>query len=79
MNIIKGSNFNEILLKSFFDYDLKSYSVETNIGSDLTILIQKEQKKKLSKILTKIEKNKEDLGIVNFGISTSTLEEVFLK
>ena len=79
MNIIKGSSFNENLLKSFFDYDLKSYSVETNIGSDLTILIQKEHKKKLSKILNKIEKNKENLGIVNFGISTSTLEEIFLK
>jgi len=66
-------------LKSFLDYDLKSYSVETNIGSDLTILIPKEYKKKISKVLIKIEKNKEDLGVVNFGISTSTLEEVFLK
>jgi len=66
-------------LKSFLDYDLKSYSVETNIGSDLTILIPKEYKKKIPKVLIKIEKNKEDLGVVNFGISTSTLEEVFLK
>lgn len=66
-------------MKSFLDYDLKSYSVETNIGSDLTILIPKEYKKKIPKVLIKIEKNKEDLGVVNFGISTSTLEEVFLK
>jgi len=66
-------------LKSFLDYDLKSYSVETNIGSDLTILIPKEYKKKIPKVLIKIEKNKEDLGVVNFGISSSTLEEVFLK
>jgi hypothetical protein len=66
-------------LKSFLDYDLKSYSVETNIGSDLTILIPKEYKKKIPKVLIKIEKNKEDLGVVNFGISSSTLEDVFLK
>ena len=61
------------------DSELESYLIETNIGSELTIAISKEYGTKLSNLLDKLEKNKENLGIVNYAISSSTLEEVFLK
>ncbi len=53
--------------------------VESNIAREMCIAIPTELSACLPELLTYIEDNKKPLGIFNYGISSSTVEEVFLK
>lgn len=53
--------------------------IESNIAREMCIAIPTELNSSLPELLTYIEENKKTLGISNYGISSSTVEEVFLK
>lgn len=53
--------------------------VESNIGSELTYLLNEEDAFRFEPMLLQIESNLDDLGIGSYGISLTTLEEVFMK
>lgn len=52
---------------------------ESEIGTELTYLINDEHVEVFQEMLQEIEENSEQLELENFGISTSNLEEVMLK
>ena len=79
MNLLKNEYFNEDVLKSLLESEIDDYFIETNIGSEITVLIDKIYSSKLNNLLNKLEKYKVHVGIVSYGISTATLEEIFLK
>lgn len=51
----------------------------TAVGSEITFSLAEDEAYKFSKLFETIEKNTERLGVLNFGISISTIEEVFLR
>jgi ATP-binding cassette subfamily A (ABC1) protein 3 len=66
----------------FLDLILNSlgyYKLETNIASEITVGLLITAADKLPKLLDLIEQQKNTLGISGYGISSPTLEEVFLK
>lgn len=53
--------------------------VKSEVARELCISIPNELDSNLSKLLTFIESSLNKLGIIDYGISSSTVEEVFLK
>lgn len=53
--------------------------VDTNVGSELTYRLAEDQLHVFEDMLGDLETNAPALGILNYGISLTTLEEVFMK
>lgn len=51
----------------------------SNMAKELCFGVKQEFNSKLPQLLNNIEAKKKDIGVLNYGISTSTVEEVFLK
>ncbi len=75
----KTENFNESRLTGLFVNSAINYKIETNIAGEITIALPYESVEKLPSLLNLIEQQKEAIGISGYGISSSTIEEVFLQ
>jgi len=53
--------------------------VESNVGAELSFILPKEQSTKFEQLFADLEQNQDSLGTDSFGVSVTTLEEVFLK
>lgn len=53
--------------------------IETDIGSELTYLLKESYIPQFKDLLEDFENNSNELGISSFGVTLTTLEEVFLK
>lgn len=53
--------------------------MESNVGSELSYLLNEDQSPQFEAMLRDLENNGESLGVRSFGISLTTLEEVFMK
>jgi len=53
--------------------------LESNVGAELSFVLPKEQSGKFEQLFADLEENQDSLGIGSFGVSVTTLEEVFLK
>merc|ERR1712150_103348 len=85
-----GSGYRVTLTKSE-DFDRKIFenlvhssidqppNIISNMAQELSIGIKNTDRSKLPLLLNNIEAQKQNIGILNYGISTSTVEEVFLK
>uniref|UniRef100_A0A182MY51 ABC transporter domain-containing protein n=1 Tax=Anopheles dirus TaxID=7168 RepID=A0A182MY51_9DIPT len=58
---------------------IPSIQVESNVGSELSYLLQEEHSGGFQVMLEDLEKRGEELKICDFGISLTTLEEVFMR
>ncbi len=79
IRLVKQSDFDlqefQFQLSNFFN----DYKIETNAAAEICISVPFENMKILPNFLTKIETNKKNLKIDSYSISSSTIEEVFLK
>jgi len=66
-------------LRSLLELHLRAYHIETDIASEMTLALVADDSYILPALLDKIDENKSGLGVDTFGISSSTIEEVFLK
>jgi len=53
--------------------------LESNVGAELSFSLPKEQSATFETLFGDLEQNRDSLGIDSFGISVTTMEEVFLK
>ena len=53
--------------------------LESNVGAELSFVLPKEQSATFEQLFAHLEQNQDSLGIGSFGVSVTTLEEVFLK
>lgn len=49
------------------------------MGSELTYLLNEDQSSVFERMFRDLENNSEELGITSYGVSLTTLEEVFMK
>lgn len=52
---------------------------ESELGTELTYLLPKEESKKIAKLFKVIEGEQEEYGVESFGVSVTTMEEVFIR
>jgi ATP-binding cassette subfamily A (ABC1) protein 3 len=58
---------------------IPNLSVDQNIGSELSYLLNEDQSSVFEAMLSKLEENKNKLGLLSYGVSLTTMEEVFMK
>lgn len=58
---------------------VNSFVVESDIAAEMYVRIPFDQNDKLAELLKNIEDKKVELGIENYGISSPSIEEVFIK
>lgn len=79
IRIMKQADFDMKQLSAMIDNHLNDYKVETNVAAEVNVSVPFEKMKILPNLLSEIEKNKNRLKIDSYSISSSTIEEVFLK
>jgi len=58
---------------------VREVRLESNVGVELSFTLPKEQSAKFEHLFTDLENSQASLGIDSFGVSVTTLEEVFIK
>ena len=53
--------------------------LDSNVGAELSFVLPKERSAQFEQLFADLEQNQDSLGIGSFGVSVTTLEEVFLK
>ena len=79
LTVSKTEHFNEVAYLNLISQSLANYKIETNIAAEIKISLPYEAADKLPDLLTRVEVQKQAIGIATYGISSSTIEEVFLK
>lgn len=79
VKIVKNMKFNYAEFESLINTHLKEFSVETNVAAEMCVSFGFEKVKVLPEFLNQLEVEKELIGIDSYSVSSSTLEEVFLK
>ena len=79
MIIVKGQNFNLATTTDIIQGHEAESRMLTDAGAEVTFTLRKDQSTCFEQLLLELENRKDELGITTFGLSVTTLEEVFLK
>ena len=79
MTLVKGLNCTVSEIESLVNSFIPSAKKVTDIGMELSFILPLTEACVFPDLFDEIEDNKETLGIASFGISITTMEEVFLK
>lgn len=77
MDKIRNCDVNNVtaLLRKY----IPSIKVETNVGSELSYVLAENESEIFEQMLSDLENNSKKLGVNSYGISLTTMEEVFMK
>ncbi|XP_029725464.2 phospholipid-transporting ATPase ABCA3 [Aedes albopictus] len=76
---VKGPSCDRGLLCQILKNYIPDVRVETDIGSELSFVLKDSHIEVFQKMLEELEHRMEECGITSYGISRTTMEEVFLK
>ncbi|CAF4498656.1 unnamed protein product [Rotaria socialis] len=76
IKVVESKQFKD--LNTFILQEIPDATLREQIGSEVTYSLKHEQRQKFERLFKQIEVNKERLAIGNYGLSDTTLEEVFL-
>lgn len=76
---MKGQNCNVDSVTQLLHEFIPNVSVDQNIGSELSYLLSEDQSSVFEAMLSTLEENKSRLGLLSYGVSLTTMEEVFMK
>jgi ATP-binding cassette subfamily A (ABC1) protein 3 len=79
LTIAKSPEFNEDTFVKALNSQIDQNTIETNIAAEMCISLPFQMSSKLPGLLSNIESNKKAYGIDGYGISSPTIEEVFIK
>jgi ATP-binding cassette subfamily A (ABC1) protein 3 len=79
LTLSKGTGFEEDLFLAELSTIISAYHVESNISAEMRIQIPFEECEKLPAFLNQLEAKKVTLGINGYGVSSPSMEEVFVK
>ncbi|XP_007498288.2 phospholipid-transporting ATPase ABCA3-like isoform X3 [Monodelphis domestica] len=89
MSILTGAGYHMIIVKdSNCDVDkifniiqeyVPSATLESNTGAELSFILPKESTNRFEALFIRLENEQVDLGISSYGVSVTTMEEVFLR
>ncbi|XP_049868932.1 phospholipid-transporting ATPase ABCA3-like [Pectinophora gossypiella] len=79
LTIVKGDNCDVDQVTQFFKKYVPDIKENTNIGSELTYILTTEHVAKFPDMLKEFENVKDALLVSSYGLSVTSLEEVFMK
>ncbi|XP_043312515.1 phospholipid-transporting ATPase ABCA3-like [Cervus canadensis] len=66
-------------ISKMIKYHVPEARLESNVAAELSFILPKEYANRFKDLLTEMTDRQEELGIASFGISITTMEEVFIK
>lgn len=63
----------------FLQKHIPNLRVNQDIGSELSYTLYADQVKTFERMFQDLEMNKDNLGILSYGVSLTTMEEVFMR
>ena len=80
MTIVKTSDSTDVIpITNLVHLHIKEAKMETSAGSEVSYSLPHEKSQQFEKLFSEIETKKQKLGIDSYGVSITTMEEVFLK
>ena len=77
--IVKGPDCDVSSVTNVLQEFIVDIKVDQNIGSELTYLLSEHHSSVFESMLSKLEYNQDRLGLLSYGVSLTTMEEVFMK
>ena len=77
--MVKGRTCDVNNLTQMIQSYIPTASKESEVSAEVSYLLPFNESAKFERLFTDIEKNFTSLGINSFGVSATTMEEVFLK
>ncbi|KAK7486554.1 hypothetical protein BaRGS_00022220, partial [Batillaria attramentaria] len=77
--IVKGPNCDVDAVTAAVQREISAAELEAEVGAELSYLLPEDQVSKFPKLFEMIETQEKKLGLTSFGVSATTMEEVFLK
>ncbi|XP_040611318.1 ATP-binding cassette sub-family A member 3 isoform X3 [Mesocricetus auratus] len=66
-------------ISKLIHYYASTATLKTNVGNELSFILPQEYTHRFEALFSSLEENQENLGISSFGVSITTMEEVFLR
>lgn len=79
VSIAKNNDFIETRFFDFLKKHVEKYVIETNIAAEMSISVPYDLSSKLPLMLRELEENKANFGVDGYGVSSPTIEEIFIK
>ncbi|KAJ0177199.1 hypothetical protein K1T71_007208 [Dendrolimus kikuchii] len=79
LTIVKADECNVEEITRFFKKYVPDITENTNIGSELTYIVSNDNVSKFPEMLKEFEEEKDYLHVSSYGLSVTSLEEVFMK
>jgi len=79
LTLERGQKANTTKLEEFVTSRVSEAQVLSKVGTELSFQLPLDSSPCFKSLFNSLEKHKESLGVVNFGVGVTTLEEVFLK
>jgi ATP-binding cassette subfamily A (ABC1) protein 3 len=79
LTLSKGAGFEENLFLSEISATMNTFRIESNISAEIRVQIPFDECSKLPEFLKSLELKKNHFRIDGYGISSPTMEEVFIK
>jgi len=79
MTMVKRADCNVDIVTSLVQSYVTNAKLESNVSAELSYVLPKEESHRFEELFYYLENNKDTLGIQSFGVSVTTMEEVFMK
>ncbi|XP_044534952.1 phospholipid-transporting ATPase ABCA3-like [Gracilinanus agilis] len=79
MIIVKDSNCDAAKIFEIIQEYIPNANLESNTGAELSFILPKESTDRFEALFTRLEEEQKDLRIASYGVSVTTMEEVFLR
>lgn len=79
LTLVKKPLCNPNNVVQFLSRYIPNIAVESNIGTELSFILPEDKTRYFKKIFKDLEDNLDELKVLSFGLSLTTMEEVFLK
>lgn len=76
---VKGTDCNTTGFSNLLSRHISNLQIETDVGSELSYILSEDYRSAFRDILKDVEEHSKDFGVESYGISLTTLEEVFMK
>ncbi|KAJ7352721.1 hypothetical protein OS493_034326 [Desmophyllum pertusum] len=79
LTLVKNANCNQNAVTSLIIDHVPSAELLSSVGAEMEFVLSSEHSSGFETLFQEIENRMEDYGITSFGVSVTTLEEVFMK
>ncbi|XP_013143539.1 PREDICTED: ATP-binding cassette sub-family A member 3-like isoform X1 [Papilio polytes] len=79
LTIVKKDDCDVLNVTAFFKRHVPDIRENTNIGSELTYILPNDHVSKFPDMLKEFEQKREEMKVSSYGLSVTSLEEVFMK